>query len=299
MTTPPVIHRLLNGELSPQDVEQLRKDPELKAYLRIIEEAGTWELPEGMSREEAWQRLSPHLTREAVVRRFSPLPWALAAAAAVALLLFFIWPSAKELPAWASQPGESLVIQLEDGSKVTLNASSQLATLEQGDERRYRLSGEALFEVTKGSPFIVETHAGEVKVLGTRFVVLSSELSYRISCLEGVVAVSANGFPSDTLTAGEGIRLTTEGWQALAQVAQDEAWTGGMTHFRDAPLSEVLDAFGRQFGFEVEYHGNSKLYTGGFSHEDGEQALELILRPLGLEVEAREGQRIRLREIRE
>ncbi len=299
MTTPPIIHRLLNGELSPQDVEQLRKDPELKAYLRIIEEAGSWEAPEGMSREEAWQMLLPHFSRQAVVRRFSPWPWALAAAAAVALLLFFIWPSGEALPAWRSHPGESIAIQLEDGSTVTLNASSQLTALEQGDERRYRLSGEALFEVAKGTPFIVETHAGEVRVLGTRFVLLSSESSYRISCLEGVVAVHADGFPSDTLLAGEGLRLTTEGWQSLAGVSQDAAWNDGMTHFREVPIREVLDAFERQFGLQVEYQGPSKLYTGGFPHEESGQALDLILRPLGLEIEARDAQRIRLREIGE
>ena len=67
--------------------------------------------------------------------------------------------------------GGEYQVELSDGTKVWLNAETQLRipTTFVGTERRVFLKGEAYFDVTKNDkqPFIVETDLGEVKVRDT------------------------------------------------------------------------------------------------------------------------------------
>ena len=68
--------------------------------------------------------------------------------------------------------GENTVI-LADGTTVHLNAGSKLTYPVRfaGKRRVVALEGEAYFDVVKDEtrPFIVQTHLGEVTVLGTAF----------------------------------------------------------------------------------------------------------------------------------
>lgn len=69
--------------------------------------------------------------------------------------------------------GEVKKILLEDGTKVFLNAKSELKIPKQFSktERRVTLHGEGYFEVFKDSllPFIIKTEKYQTKVLGTKF----------------------------------------------------------------------------------------------------------------------------------
>jgi ferric-dicitrate binding protein FerR (iron transport regulator) len=69
--------------------------------------------------------------------------------------------------------GKKSIVVLADGSKVWLNAGSQLIfpAVFSGEIRKVVLKGEAFFDVAKNQdkPFIVETSDQSVHVLGTRF----------------------------------------------------------------------------------------------------------------------------------
>ncbi|MCY1721561.1 FecR domain-containing protein [Prolixibacteraceae bacterium Z1-6] len=69
--------------------------------------------------------------------------------------------------------GKSSQLTLSDGTKVWLNAGSQLMypSVFSSKQREVLLIGEAFFEVVKNetSPFIVRTDQADVEVLGTRF----------------------------------------------------------------------------------------------------------------------------------
>jgi transmembrane sensor len=69
--------------------------------------------------------------------------------------------------------GEKKVFILPDGSKVILNAASELTLASDFGkmERSVMLTGEAFFEVThnKSIPFLVKTDHFQIKVLGTKF----------------------------------------------------------------------------------------------------------------------------------
>ena len=69
--------------------------------------------------------------------------------------------------------GQHIDVQLPDGTKVCMNALSELhyPTFFIGRERKVQLKGEAFFDVShdRKHPFVVETYACDVEVLGTKF----------------------------------------------------------------------------------------------------------------------------------
>ena len=69
--------------------------------------------------------------------------------------------------------GEKKIFILPDGSKIILNAASELTLAPDfgKTDRRVTLTGEAFFEVThnKNLPFLVNTYHFQIKVLGTKF----------------------------------------------------------------------------------------------------------------------------------
>ena len=106
------------------------------------------------------------------------------------------------LNGWAQQQtvieapaGQHVRISLNDGSEVDLNSGSRLIypSIFSGKERRVKLVGEARFDVSHNEkqPFIVETFAYDVRVLGTDFNVIADEAKGRFSTalFEGRVSV--------------------------------------------------------------------------------------------------------------
>jgi ferric-dicitrate binding protein FerR (iron transport regulator) len=91
-------------------------------------------------------------------------------------------------------------ITLPDGSRVTLNANSQLTlSSDWGNEgdRQVWLEGEAYFEVEKkiatSQKFIVHTKDMDVEVLGTKFNVNTRHQKAIVSLEEGKIKLSVNG----------------------------------------------------------------------------------------------------------
>ena len=118
-----------------------------------------------------------------------------AAGIAAALLVGFAGSYAFfafRLNGWAQQQtvieapaGQHVRISLNDGSEVDLNSGSRLIypSIFSGKERRVKLVGEARFDVSHNEkqPFIVETFAYDVRVLGTDFNVIADEAKGRFS----------------------------------------------------------------------------------------------------------------------
>ncbi|MCA1324912.1 FecR domain-containing protein [Herbaspirillum sp. alder98] len=116
---------------------------------------------------------------------------------------------------WHSQParawradyrtatGERMEVVLDDGSKVTLNTQSAIDVAFDGTQRLVRLiDGEILIETAadKGAassgryrPFLVETAEGQLRALGTRFIVRQNDDFSRLAVLEGRVEINRFG----------------------------------------------------------------------------------------------------------
>lgn len=97
--------------------------------------------------------------------------------------------------------------ELPDGSKVKLMGNSSLSynRVTWFWERKLQLLGKALFKVTPGKTFTVQTEAGDVSVLGTKFLVVQQGKKMLVNCEEGSVKV-ATPVGQRTLTAGQSVR---------------------------------------------------------------------------------------------
>lgn len=150
----------------------------------------------GVPRLERWEHSAEVRELKALREKYEgrrPRPRRLLAAAAlllVGLLVYGLWPAAS----YTTSLGEQRVVQLEDGTQVSMNSDTKM-TVDYGKHaRRIRLEkGEALFQVSKDSqrPFTVTAGDNRVVALGTSFLVRLQEGRTAITLIEGKVAVSS------------------------------------------------------------------------------------------------------------
>lgn len=127
------------------------------------------------------------------------LRWAGVAAAVLLLAFagfqFFFHSADSSNKTYTTVLGEKKLVHLSDGTVVRLNAGSELKTDNQYgvSNRSVYLRGEAFFEVKrdKSKPFIVFTHAMQIKALGTSFDVRAydNEAITETSLITGLVEV--------------------------------------------------------------------------------------------------------------
>ena len=155
--------------------------------------------------------------------------------------------------------GENTVI-LADGTTVHLNAGSKLTYPVRfaGKRRIVALEGEAYFDVAQDEahPFVVQTHLGEVMVLGTAFNVnayTSARVCYT-TLVRGKVQFSAPNVGTVTLQPGEQAIVSANGTEKRT-VDLDEyiGWVNGVYNFKNCSLGEIMETFERWYDIQVYY----------------------------------------------
>lgn len=117
--------------------------------------------------------------------------WA-AAAAAICLLGWWIWPASVSVTRYSTVAGAYERVTLPDGSIVELNANSAVEVRFTAEKRCITLAaGEAHFSVTHDTlrPFIVQAGAISVRAVGTAFNVRMAAAEVEVFVTEGKVAV--------------------------------------------------------------------------------------------------------------
>ena len=168
--------------------------------------------------------------------------------------------------------GGQYQIWLPDGSKVTLNAASELhyPVAFQKDKRIVTFQGEGYFEIAPeaGRPFLVEsvTAAGRqtIEVLGTEFNIntYDREDEVRTSVIHGSVRVNFSAsVPSVTLQTGQQSVLTKtdEGVSIRVEKAGFEtvaAWKNGLFVFNNEKLPDLLKRVARWYDVTFIYQDN-------------------------------------------
>ena len=161
----------------------------------------------------------------------------------------------------ATPRGGQYQLQLPDGTKVWLNASSSITypTAFSGNERRVQIKGEVYFEVVKNPnmPFKVYMPNGtdkgngqQIEVIGTHFNVNSydDEPSLTITLLEGSVKVNRSVLkPGEAYSNGKISKVNTE---------EAVAWKNGYFQFNQADIKKVMRQISRWYDIEVSYEGN-------------------------------------------
>lgn len=184
--------------------------------------------------------------------------------------------------------GGEYTLVLADGSRVYLNAESQLEypVTFTGCKRRVTLKGEAYFEVAKNAaaPFIVTAEGVDVEVLGTEFCVraYANEQHALTTLVEGAVKVRT-GKNEVSLTPSEqaDVERGTEHMEVRqVDVAPFVAWRHGRIVFDNVPLKTILDELSRWYDVEISYT-NEKAADRHFSlnmekYTDFQEILRLL-----------------------
>lgn len=205
------------------------------------------------------------------------------------------------LPAWAlwrsgtpaywladlhTAPGHWQTQVLADQSELSLNGNSAVNIDFDGDRRHIQLlRGEVLVEVAHdpSRPFIVETEQGQIRALGTRFVVRRENGSTLLTMLESRTAVSAHDSrDSKMVDAGEQARIADDQVQLLGKVDGarfNDAWQRHQLLVEDRPLSEVLEQLANQRGgylyYDAELLADLRV-SAVLPLDDSDRALQLI-----------------------
>lgn len=146
--------------------------------------------------------------------------------------------------------GETRQITLADGTQVWLRALSAFDVRYGPAQRELRLSsGQMLIDTASDPdrPFVVQTRAGRLQALGTRFTVRQEEDAVLLAVFDGAVRVeTADRRNTGIVPAGEQLRFTaTRLLPAAAANPALEAWSHGVLVADGLPLGEVVQELRR------------------------------------------------------
>jgi ferric-dicitrate binding protein FerR (iron transport regulator) len=187
---------------------------------------------------------------------------------------------------FSTEIAQTETFNLPDNSEVILNAHSKLSYNKKKwkTNRTLDLDGEAFFKVTKGEKFSVMTDAGVVQVLGTQFNVKERDNYFEVQCFEGSVSVKSGVNekilkPGKTFRMVDGKIIDVKDFNAISP-----SWLAQESTFDEVPLWQVIDELENQYNIDIsaENVDTSVLYSGGFTHNDMNVALQSVTIPLKL-----------------
>ncbi len=157
--------------------------------------------------------------------------------------------------------GQRMQMALADGTLVHLNAGTTLEypVVFSHKDRRVKLTGEALFEVAHDAkhPFIVETFATDLRVLGTKFNVLADPDNevFSTTLIEGKVKVTNRNDPAESIIMQPNDMVVLENGRLYKERVSDFAdlcWTEGLIHLKKMPFGELMAIFERAFDVRIK-----------------------------------------------
>ncbi|HEL3234340.1 TPA: FecR domain-containing protein [Stenotrophomonas maltophilia] len=221
------------------------------------------------------------------------LPWLLASAAAVVLMVAAA-PHALLLARSDLRSSDApRVVQLEDGSTAVLDAGTALAVEFDGQRRHLRLlRGQAWFQVAhEARPFQVEAAGGQVRDIGTAFSVSMQDTTVVTQVSEGVVDVRPGDGSVQRLHAGQARVFRDGRWlQPLRQADPDAVapWRRGEVMIDDQPAAQAIADLARYRRAPVWVlggQGTDVRVSALFHLQQPETAIDSVAAQAGLRVQ--------------
>ena len=174
---------------------------------------------------------------------------------------------------YATGNGEWEIITLPDGSKVELNANSQLSIFnewEEGEDRAVWLKGEAFFEVEKkletGAKFFVVTKDLNVEVLGTVFNVNTRNEHTEVFLEEGKIVLNLDD-KKEEVEPGEFISYSQQQKKILTRYKKTNDihsnWKDGVMKIEDAKMNKIIKELETIYGIDMIVHDDKVLEREG------------------------------------
>lgn len=281
------IEKWIEGTLSDEERQAFEQTEDYQSLKKLLESVNAFRAPEYDVEAELSKLKTSIPAKEGKVVRMNwwkPLLQTAAVFIVIAGIYFlFMQESMTTFKTEASQKTEVL---LPDSSVVILNALSSVSyqTQNWNKNRTVQLEGEAFFKVAKGSKFDVQTSSGVVSVLGTQFNVKDRDNYFEVSCYEGLVQVKTEQ-GTDKLKKSQSIRLLSgELSKTESQSETAPSWMLSISSFKSIPFYHVVREFERQYGTQVTFVDvdTTQLFTGSFTHDDADLAIQSIAYPLNL-----------------
>ena len=166
-----------------------------------------------------------------------------------------------QLVTLATPKGGKYQINLEDGTKVWLNAESSLIFPEHfaADRRLVQVNGEAYFEVaeSKHKPFIVEGNGFGIRVLGTKFNVSDRDKHHiaKVALLQGSVSLTSKAGQT-MLKPGERAKISAADVQIDQFDPESEiAWKNNYFIYKDENIKTIMADVAQWYDAEVIFEG--------------------------------------------
>lgn len=187
------------------------------------------------------------------------------AAVLAGVLVFSLWRGPDEGTLYQTAPGETLLVELEDGSSITLAGGTRLELPAGSDREAHLLAGEALFTIVhdETDPFVLIAGTERLVDAGTVFDVRLGQGGLSLAVSEGAVIYDPQGAevtvrPGQLLTRAEGASTVTLGQIAPEQVGE---WREGRLTFDLAPLDAVAEDLTRATGIAFAARPSSADYA--------------------------------------
>ena len=164
-----------------------------------------------------------------------------------------------QMTAFEVPAGQRVSLNLADGTHVWLNSGTRIEYPAVFDRkiRRVHIDGEAMFDVTHDTdrPFIVETFASEVEVLGTKFNVLADKEheTFSTALIDGKVKITV-GNQNVVLHPGEVASLVNK---RLTVTQNDDPvamqWTDGILSMKGVSFEDLMSKFEKLYDVRIIY----------------------------------------------
>jgi len=281
-----LLKKWLNDELTPAEKQAFEQEDDFAFYQAIIDNAKQFKASNVSEPESFKDFQTAYQTQAAKTKQ---LDWIkpflkIASVLVITFGVYFTFFNTNTTKI-ETLVSEQSTIELPDQSKVRLNANSKIEykASDWEDNRRLQLEGEAYFKVAKGKTFDVVTTQGIVTVVGTEFNVKQRLDYFEVQCFEGVVKVTTEKI-TKTLLAGDTFRLLNDVFSQDKTTLLVPQWTKNKSTFKAIPLNAVIAELERQYDINiiVENVDTNRLFTGGFMHDNIENALMSVTQPMGL-----------------
>lgn len=207
-----------------------------------------------------------------------------------------------------------MMINLEDGSKITLEKNAKIsltASFKNYPYRKVYLSGEASFEIAKdpSKPFFVYANGLVTKVLGTKFKIRSydSEKKATVEVSSGIVAVfsfidkrsqdenHSKKLNSLILTRNQKANYSDEDKTLMAAIVDKPVVADEKKinySFTEAPLGRVFRLIQQGYGIDVIYDEKAlaeRTFTANLQNETLYQKLDIVCKTIDAHYEVIDG----------
>ncbi|HEY0956266.1 MAG TPA: FecR domain-containing protein [Roseateles sp.] len=308
----------LHGPDRSRDMEreclawQAQSEAHRQAFERCTD---TWLEAAGLTRAQVQAAIGGPRRRASSWGNTGRMALAVAVLSIVVIATLILWPG----QTYSTGVGEQRLIILTDGSRMTLNTSTEVRVWLTDSQRNVTVKyGEALFEVAKeaGRPFVVVVADAQVVATGTAFLVRSTPPAqsasdaFGVTLIEGQVIVQrAAATVQSTLNApvvmapGERLsvnRLAGSSGQAPKRARVDRpqldqllAWQRGFAVLDDTTLNDAVADMNRYSKVSITLRDPQALgalrVSGTFRTGDNEAFAQAVARLHGLVVIPRGG----------